>query len=625
MAKWFVNPATAIATMEKEAEPNKMDSALDLGDFMLKKTLCLLTFTVTLLFCIPVLGQTAPEIVVERNVAMKTRDGVTLRADVYRPAGDGPFFVLLTRTPYNKDSFSVFGHKAAARGFMVVVQDVRGRYNSEGEWYPFKHEIDDGYDAVEWAAALPHSNSKVGMFSGSYVGATQMLAAIGHPPHLAGICPIVTASNYHENWTYQGGAFEQWFNESWTSGLAQDTYSRQIQQSANAMIGSTVLPLNNFPVFNIKATQDGLALTHSLAPYFQDWLDHPTYDSYWKQWSIEENFDKIQVPALFIAAWYDIFQDGSLRNYLGLKVHAGNEAARRGQHLIVAVGGHSGWSRKVGEVDFGLDAPFDENDYILDWYDYLFLGKQNHFADASKPVQIFVMGENKWRDEEAWPLERAKTTSYFLHSAGSANSASGDGALSITAASTEAADKFLYDPANPVPTVGGPLCCDANHLAPGPRDQKEVESRPDVLVYSTQPLDSDLEVTGPVTLDLYASSSAVDTDFTAKLVDVWPNGFAQNLTEGILRARYRESTAVAAPLVPGKVYKYRIDLWATSNVFLKGHKIRLEVSSSNFPRFDRNLNTGKPASTDAAFVKATNTILHDAAHPSALLLPVVPR
>jgi hypothetical protein len=233
------------------------------------------------------------------------------------------------------------------------------------------------------------------------------------------------------------------------------------------------------------------------------------------------------------------------------------------------------------------------------------------------------MGENKWRDEAAWPLERAKSTSYFLHSAGQANSAAGDGSLSATVPSTETADSLIYDPANPVPTIGGPLCCDGEHLPAGPKDQAEVENRKDVLVYSTAALAEDTEATGPVTLDLYASSSAVDTDFTAKLVDVWPNGYRQNLTEGILRARYRESTASAKPLVPGQIYELKIDLWSTSNVFLKGHSIRVEVSSSNFPRFDRNLNTGKDGSTDATLVKATNTIYHDAAHPSALVLPVV--
>jgi len=594
-----------------------------------KKSLCLLAFAFTLPpSAVPAqsstpAGQTAAAMTVERNAVMKTRDGVTLRADIYRPAADGSYPVLLTRTPYNKDAFAAFGQKAVARGFMVVVQDVRGRYTSEGEWYPFKHETDDGYDAVEWAAALPNSNGKVGMFSGSYVGATQMLAAIGHPPHLAGICPIVTASNYHENWTYQGGAFEQWFNESWTSSLAQDTFNRQIAAAKNALIGSVVLPLRQYPVFNLGAAQDGPALTRTLAPYFLDWLDHPTYDGYWKQWSIEENYANIQVPALTIAAWYDIFQDGSLRNYMGMKSHAGTEAARNGQHLIVAIGGHSGWGRTVGEVDFGPDAPFDENAAILDWYDYLFLGKQNEFANG-KPVKIFVMGKNEWRYEDNWPLKRAAESRAFLHSNGKANSASGDGRLVAgkRLPDDDPPDSFVYDPANPVPTVGGPLCCDALHLAPGPRDQRQVESRPDMLVYTTFPLVEDVEITGPVTLDLFAKSSAVDTDFTAKLVDVAPDGTAINLTEGILRARFRESTSEAKPIVPGQVYEYKIDMWSTSNVFLKGHRIRLEVSSSNFPRFDRNLNTGKDASTDSTFVKATNTILHDSSHPSALILPV---
>ena len=577
-----------------------------------------------------VVGQlAAPQVLFERNVPMKTRDGVTLHADVYRPAGEGTFPVLLQRTPYNKDNAADFGRKAVARGFMVVVQDVRGRYTSEGDWYTFKHEMEDGYDTVEWAAALPHSNGKVGMFGGSYVGATQMLAAIGHPPHLAGICPVVTASNYHENWTYQGGALEQWFDESWTSGLAQDTLDRAIRKDSNAVVGDRVLPLTQFPVFNLQPIASGAQLTRELAPYFLDWLAHPTYDGYWKQWSIEESYDKIQVPALTIAAWYDIFQGGSLKNYLGLRDHAGSETARSTQRLLVIIGGHSGFGRKIGDVDFGDDAAFDENAATLDWYDYLFLGKQNQFADATKPVRIFVMGQNEWRNEAAWPLERATATSYYLGSSGKANSAAGDGAL-VTAKPAQTkptenkADTFVYDPANPVPTVGGPLCCDPMHLGPGPRDQKDVEARPDVLVYSTPPLDADLEVTGPVTLDLFAKSSAVDTDFTAKLVDVWPNGFAQNLTEGILRASFRESTyGEPKPINPGQIYEYKIDVWSTSNVFLKGHRIRLEVSSSNFPRFDRNLNNGKRAADSSDFVKATNTVLHDAEHPSALVLPVV--
>ncbi len=577
----------------------------------------------------PVLAQTtaaaSSPIVVERNVTMKTRDGVTLKADVYRPAGDGKFPTLLQRTPYNKDNAANFGRRAAEKGYLVVVQDVRGRYASDGDWYVFKNESNDGYDAVEWAAALPNSNGKVGMFGGSYVGATQMLAAIAHPPHLAGICPVVTASNYHDNWTYQGGAFEQWFDESWTSGLAQDTLDRTIRENTNARVGAMVLPMRNYPVFNVPAPQNSAALTTELAPYFLDWLAHPTYDDYWKQWSIEENYPNIQVPALSIAAWYDLFQGGSLRNYVGMRDHAGNDAARKGQRLLVIIGGHAGGGRHIGEVDYGADAAqFNEDDTTLDWYDYLFMGKQNQFADAAHPVRIFVMGKNEWRNEAGWPLERAKTTSYYLHSAGKANTASGDGALTAVAAKTETADSYVYDPADPVPTVGGPLCCDGQHLAAGPRDQKDVEARSDVLVYSTPALSEDVEVTGPVTLDLFAKTSAADTDFTAKLVDVGPDGKAFNLTEGILRAKFRESTKDAPkPITPGQVYEYKIDVWSTSNVFLKGHKIRLEVSSSNFPRFDRNLNTGNDASGSSEIVKATNTVLHDAAHPSALILPVV--
>src|SRR5246127_1165890 len=236
----------------------------------------------------------------ERNVPVKMRDGVILRADIYRPKADGKFPVLLQRTPYNKDNGFDFGLKAATHGFVVIFEDVRGRYASEGEWYTFKNEPNDGYDSVEWAAALPYSDGKVGMFGGSYVGATQMLAAIAHPPHLAGICPVVTASNYHSNWVYQGGAFEQWFDESWTSGLAQDTLNRAIRERTNARVGDTVLPLNNYPVFNIDQGHNGTELTHALAPYFIDWLAHPNYDDYWKKWSIEENYANIQVPALTV-------------------------------------------------------------------------------------------------------------------------------------------------------------------------------------------------------------------------------------------------------------------------------------------------------------------------------------
>ncbi len=362
---------------------------------MLKKPLpSLLLFVLVGTFAISTAGwsqQSAP-LTIQRDVAMKTRDGITLYADLYHAEGDQKLPVLLQRTPYNKANGNDFGRRAAAAGYLVVIQDVRGRYTSEGEWYPFKHEVEDGFDTVEWAAALPNSNGKVGMFGGSYVGATQMLAAIGHPPHLAGICPVVTASNYHENWTYQGGAFEQWFNESWTSGLAQDTVDRTIRDATNAVTGSTVLPLTQYPLYNLKSPLAPATLTQQLAPYFLDWLAHPLYDSYWKQWAIDEQYANIQVPALTVAAWYDIFQGGSLRNFMGLQKQAGNEAARKGQRLLVTIGGHAGSGRKIGSVDFGpAAAEYDENSVTLAWYDFLLQGKQNEFA-TDKPVQDLCHG-----------------------------------------------------------------------------------------------------------------------------------------------------------------------------------------------------------------------------------------
>jgi uncharacterized protein len=572
-----------------------------------------------LFLCAAVSQAQQTDVVVEHGVPATMRDGTILRADIYRPKQPGRYPVLLQRTPYNKAGGTGFGYRAAANGYVVIIQDVRGRYTSDGEWYTFKYESDDGYDTIEWAAALPYSDGKVGMFGGSYVGATQMLAAITHPPHLAGICPVVTASNYHSNWTYQGGAFEQWFNESWTSGLAQDTLNRQVEKNTDALGGEWKLPLTSYPLFNGHADTS----LNDLAPYFVDWLAHPNFDDYWKRWSIEDHYSQITVPALTVSAWYDIFQDGSLRNFQGLKREAANATARNGQHLLVAIGGHSGGGRHIGAVDFGpAAAEFNEDAVTLAWYNYLFKGAKNQFSE--KPVRIFVMGTNQWRDEDDWPLLRARATKYYLHAEHAANSLRGDGTLTTQAPnSTEAADHYTYDPANPVPTIGGPLCCDATHLPPGPRDQRPAEARDDVLVYTTDAFPRDTEVTGPITLDVFVKSSAVDTDLTGKLVDVWPDGFAQNLTEGILRASYRNSQSKPELLNPGQIYQLTISLWSTSNVFLKGHRLRLEVSSSNFPRFDRNLNTGRSGEFETHWTSATNTILHDADHPSALVLPVV--
>jgi len=558
------------------------------------------------------------DVVVERNVGAKMRDGATLRADIYRPRAEGKFPVLLVRTPYDKTNETSFGMRGAARGYVVVEQDVRGRFMSEGEWYTFKNESQDGYDTVEWAAALPYANGKVGMFGGSYVGATQYLAAIAKPPHLAGICPTVTASNYHDGWTYQGGAFEQWFNESWSTGLAMNTMRRRAEES-NALEGTKTLPLTDYAVLEAPSAA-------GIAPYFKDWLAHPSFDAYWKQWSIEDHYANIQVPVLSFAAWYDIFLGGSLRNYTRLKKEGGTDAAKNGQRLVVYVGGHAGGSesRWVGGVDFGEKLPIDQDEMMLRWYDWLLKGQANG-VENEKPVRIFVMGKNEWRDEDDWPLARARSTRYYLHSTGGgANGLAGNGTLSTAAPAEEKPEQYIYDPSDATPTIGGPLCCGPLPTGIGPQDQRPAETRGDVLVFTTLAFAKDTEVTGPVTLDLYASSSAVDTDFTGMLVDVWPNGFAQNLTSGILRMRYRNSQEKAELTNPGETYHLTVDLWATSNVFLAGHKLRLEVSSSNFPRFDRNLNTGEIQARGTRMVKATNVIYHDKAHPSALILPVVP-
>jgi hypothetical protein len=561
-------------------------------------------------------GKEKYEVTVETNVAVKVRDGVTLRADIYRPSAPGKFPVILERTPYDRRNGVGFGIKAASAGYVFISQDVRGRNGSEGDWYPFKFEPSDGYDTIEWAAALPYANGKVGMYGGSYVGATQMLAAITSPPHLAGIMPFVTASDYHEHWAYQGGAFNQLVAQAWSSALALDGISRRAEKTLAPWGADANRPPVSYTILDPGSPA-------GLADYYFDWIEHPTDDDYWKQWSIEAHFAKIQVPALHIGAWYDLFQDGSIRNYVGIKAQGGSDAARQGQRLIMIVGGHAGGGPKIGDVDFGKDAKLDNSELCLRWYDYLLKGAQNGMA-AEKPVRLFVMGRNVWRDEDDWPLARAKSTLFYLHSGGKANTLRGDGSLSTTPPAAETADQYTYDPDNATPTAGGAVLGHAAHYPPGPIDQRAVESRSDVLVYTTPALTHDTEVTGPIRLDLYVSSSAVDTDFAAKLVDVWPNGFAENLTDSILRARYRVSMEKPELMNPGQVYPLTISLWSTANVFLAGHKIQLEIASSNVPRFDRNLNNGLSPETSTQAIKATNVIYHDHDHPSALILPIVP-
>jgi len=573
----------------------------------------------------------------ETNVAVPMRDGTILYADIYRPEGPGPCPVLLQRTPYDKSmplSRNMLDPlKAARHGYVVVIQDTRGRYTSGGEFYPFRDDIHDGYDTVEWAASQPWSSGKVGMYGNSYVGATQWQAAKSCPPHLVAIAPRVTASNYHEGWTYQGGAFALGFNVSWTLGnltlanFPSLAARKPIPQGRRVQLAQAVDALESafrfLPLKELPHLQDGLA------DYFYDWLVHPDYDDYWQRLSIEEYHSRITVPALNIGGWYDIFLGGTLRNYLGMREQGATEEARRGQKLLIGPWQH-GSSRGpgiAGDHYFGLGSDplaIDLEGVLLRWFDCWLKGAHNGIMDEP-PVRLFVMGDNVWRDEQEWPLARAQSVKYYLHSQGKANSTNGDGALSPQPPGDEPPDVFLYNPADPVSTRGGPLCCHAYFMAGGAYDQQEIERRHDVLVYSTPPLERDVEVTGPITVTLWAATSAADTDFTAKLVDVCEHGCARNLTDGIIRARYRDSRSTPSLVEPGRAYGYTIDLWATSNVFKAGHRIRVEVSSSNFPRFDRNTNTGRRIAEDAELKPALQTILHSAQYPSHITLPIVPR
>ena len=571
---------------------------------------------------------TPSSLIVERNVATPLRDGVNLYADIYRPAGPGPFPTLLQRTPYDKLNTGVlpFVMRAATAGYAVMLQDVRGRFESEGEFYPFVNERPDGADTLEWLAAQPWCDGNVGMYGGSYVGMTQWQAAMSGHPALKAIVPYVTAANYHDGWTYQGGAFELQFNLSWSMSVLALNSALRAEGGDTSSVGFQALldgSDNMTPEFE-RLPLTGHPLFADYARYYDDWIAHPTYDDFWSQLDVSRRHAELKVAALNIGGWHDIFLKGTIHNYSGM---AGGPLGER-QRLMLGPWNHGGirGGNPIGAVDFGMrstGALIDADGLHLSWFDRWLRGVESATA-LDAPVRLFVMGANVWRDEREWPLARTEWQDWHLRSGGRANSLNGDGQLTRDAPGADPPDSFVYNPRNPVPTIGGGLCCNAVFALGGAYDQRPVEAREDVLIYSTPPLAEAVEVTGPIKVILHAITSATDTDFTAKLVDVHPCGFARNLTDGILRARYRKSQVEAALVTPGDVVEYEIDLWATSNVFLKEHRIRVEISSSNFPRFDRNLNTGALPGRSTELVSALQTILHDADHPSRIVLPVIP-
>ena len=591
----------------------------------------------------PALAQSDPDEVTCVVEQVPMRDGVRLATEVYLPRRSGNYPVVLTRSPYTRGSQADGSNcdnpqlmEFARRGYVGLNQDARGRYRSGGAFDPFQQEGSDGYDTVEWAAEQPWSDGRVGIFGASYTGATSLQAAMHAPPSLVTAAADITSSDYHDNWTYVNGAFDLHLNQGWTLAFfVADSYRRSLDGSGFSLaeIDRRVaarleagrrdllskwiwtLPLNSMPAFREHA------------PYYYDWLAHPDYDSYWRRVDVEKRYADITVPVLHTGGWYDVFAVGTVRNFVGMRAEGGSPAARNGTKLVMTCCGHT---RTQGLIDWGAEAQTFDEELTSRWFDHYLKGVDNGI-NREPDVQLFVMvppdsgteGGGFYLAADDYPLPQAQSTRFHLGSGGRANTRHGDGTLSRDA-SSGTPDRFVYDPANPVPTMGGNLCC-GDFLMRGALDQSDVELRDDVLVYTSEPLAEDLVVIGPVTVRLWASSTARDTDFTAKLVDVHHDGIAHNVLDRIVRARYRNGSKSAPSLItPGETYEYTIPLGDTATVFRRGHRIRLEVSSSNFPHFDRNLNTGNPPGQDAEMVTATQTIFHDAAHPSHLELPVAP-
>ncbi|MCW2919612.1 MAG: X-Pro dipeptidyl-peptidase domain protein [Actinomycetia bacterium] len=571
-------------------------------------------------------------VIVERDVWIPMRDGVLLQADVWRPATEGRYPVLLQRTPYNRaDSFAVIVNagieplRAVANGFVVVIQDTRGRFGSQGRFDPFRQEAADGYDTVQWLAGQAYSNGNVGMYGASYYAATQLLAATQRPSALKAIAPQMTASDYHDTWTYSGGALQLGFVLYWALGLAAAELARR--QAAGESLDAEaaelqVLLADPWSAFRSRPLTEIGAL-RTLLPAWIDWLDHPTRDDYWEAISIAERYASLDVPALHIGGWFDLFLSGTIANYQGMST----SGAR--QRLIVGPWAHAVTYDALGEVDYGgaaSAAALDMTGLQLDWFSSFL--KDEPAELSAPPVTVFVMGDNTWRDEDAWPPARSRLERFFL-STGPADG-SADGRLGHEPPAADGGSSpYVFDPAQPVPTVGGATFLPGAYIGlhAGPRDQRAVEQRPDVLSYTSDVLSEDVELCGPVAVTLYAATSAPDTDWTAKLVEVYPDGRALNICDGIIRARYHHRTDDDDLATPGEPHEFRIDLGSTSIVLFAGHALRLEISSSNFPRFDVNPNHGGviAQSTVEDYVVAHQRIFHDRDRPSHLEICTVPR
>lgn len=535
-------------------------------------------------------------------VMIPMRDGVRLAANVFLPVGKPRVPAILERTPYGKGEEITPTHQAFVdRGYAVVVQDVRGRYASEGVFNPLHQETPDGDDTLSWIARQPWSDGKIGMIGGSYRGIVQWKAALSGNPHLKAIAPVVSGyDDYRDRFYSTGGAMKLGHRLQW--------------MAENLNLPGFRADFQKF-IYHLPLRTSDVAATGTSSSMYQQAVAHPTFDSFWRALSVKEHLDRIRVPVFAVGGWYDNYVQSDLEAFAALQKQSGRN------RIVVGPWPHSMSSPFAG-VDFGSDVMLPLRNMLFEWFDQWLMGKDE--PGEPPPAKIFVMGANRWRDESEWPPAQSRPLKLYLDSGGKANTLAGDGALVSKARSAAPADRYVFDPHDPVPTRGGPVCCNPKVFPWGPMDQRPVEQREGVLVYTTKPLRRDTEITGPVQAVLWVSTSARDTDFTAKLVDVFPDGHARNLTDGILRLRYRNSLEKPELATAGEVYRIVVDAGVTSNVFKKGHSIRLEISSSNFPRFDRNPNTGGPLGEETRLSKATQTIYHDREHPSHVALMVMP-
>jgi putative CocE/NonD family hydrolase len=572
---------------------------------------------------------------------MQTRDGVTLRSDVYRPDAEGTFPVLVVRIPYDIAAQTYANgeptlHMAQTRffpqrGYIVVAQDTRGRYSSGGDFYPYVWDGVDGYDTVEWAAGLPGSNGDVAMIGKSYMGLVQYYAASERPPHLRAASPMSAPISMFQNCVWRQGVFELGWQLSYISGLAKDDTVRRGGHDEEKAVADLERYMQDPAVrfgrlkaeeFEHLPLRDWIGRLREFAPYVEDFLTRPADGSFWQGFDARRTVSNVDVPMLHVGSWYDPFLMDSVEMYRLLRENAATEHARASQRLVIGPWTHVYGITTAGQLDFGAEAIMSMSELELRWVDHWLKGIDTGMMDEP-PVQLFVMGRNRWRREWEWPIARTQWTPIYLRGDGNANSSRGDGTLSFEAPGEEEPDRFVYDPNRPVPTCGGATLLDLGGAA-GPFDQREVEQREDVLVYTSEILSSPVEVTGPVTMKLFAASSAPDTDFTAKLVDVYPDGSAYNVADGVVRARFRDSLSDPAPIEPGAIVEYSIDMWATSHEFLPGHRIRIDITSSDFPRYDRNPNTGHEWGADDRLEVARQTVFHDSRYPSHMILPLIP-